>query len=188
MRVRLIALLAVASVGLGACGDDEDGDASLPPAIPASPTETSTTPSTSTTGRAFDVDSIRVSRDTSEKPTITEPSGDPPTELVTKDIVEGEGTAAESGDELEMHYLGALFEDGEQFEASWDSGEPFTFQLGQGNVIPGWDEGIEGMKPGGRRLLVIPPDMAYGETGSPPNIPPNATLVFVVDLRERTAG
>ena len=188
MRGRLIALAAVAAVGIGACGDDDGGDASLPPAIPAnSATETQTTPSTSTTGRAFDVDSIRVSRDTSEKPTITEPTGDPPTELVTKDIVEGEGAAAESGDDLEMHYLGALFENGEQFEASWDAGEPFSFTLGQGNVIPGWDEGIEGMKPGGRRLLVIPPDLAYGDTGQG-DIPPGAALIFVVDLLERTAG
>lgn len=186
MRGRLIAMLAVAALGIGACGDDEgDGDASLPPAIPAMPEET--TPSTSTTGRTFDVDSIKVSKDTSEKPTITEPSGDPPTELVTKDIVTGEGTAAKAGDNLSMHYLGALFEDGEQFEASWDGGEPFSFTLGAGNVIPGWDEGIEGMKPGGRRLLVIPPDQAYGETGQG-GIPPNATLIFVVDLLERTAG
>ena len=189
VRGRLIALLGVAALGIGACGDDEGGgDAALPPAIPAgTPTQTATTPSTSTTGRSFDVDSIEVSEDMSEKPTITEPSGDPPTELVTKDIVDGDGAAAQPGDELQMHYLGALFEDGEQFEASWDAGEPFSFTLGEGSVIPGWDQGIEGMKVGGRRLLVIPPDLAYGETGQG-DIPPGATLVFVVDLLDRTAG
>lgn len=189
MRGRLIALVAVAAVGIGACGDDDGGgDASLPPAIPATPpAETTADPSTSTTGRAFDVDSIRVSEDMSEKPTITKPSGDPPTELVTKDVVVGKGAAAEAGDELRMHYLGALFETGEQFEASWDEGDPFSFTLGQGAVIPGWDQGIEGMRAGGRRLLVIPPDLAYGETGQG-DIPPGATLVFVVDLLERTGG
>lgn len=181
MRGRLIALLSVAALGIGACGDDEGGDAALVPAIPAeTPTETTTTPSTSTTGRPFDVDSIKVSKDTSKKPTITKPSGDPPTKLVTKDIVVGKGAAAKDGDKLEMHYLGALF-DGEQFEASWDSDQPFPLTLGEGNVIPGWDQGIVGMKEGGRRLLVIPPDLAYGEQGQG-NIPPDATLIFVVDV------
>jgi peptidylprolyl isomerase len=181
MRGRLIALLSVAALGIGACGDDEGGDADLVPAIPAqTPTETTTAPSTSTTGRPFNVASIKVSKDTSKKPTITKPSGDPPTELITKDIVVGKGAAAKDGDKLEMHYLGALF-DGEQFEASWDSDQPFPLTLGEGNVIPGWDQGIVGMKEGGRRLLVIPPDLAYGEQGQG-NIPPGATLIFVVDV------
>ena len=185
MHGRLIALLAVAALGIGACGDDEGGDADLVPAIPAqTPTETTTTPSTSTTGRPFDVASIKVSKDTSKKPTITKPSGDPPTKLVTKDVVVGKGAAAKNGDKLEMHYLGALF-DGEQFEASWDSDQPFPLTLGEGNVIPGWDQGIVGMKEGGRRLLVIPPDLAYGEQGQG-NIPPDATLIFVVDVIKKT--
>jgi len=187
MRGRVIALLAVGALGLGACGEDEGGDAGLEPAIPANiPTETATTPSASTTGKPFKLASIKVSKDTSEKPTITKPSGDPPTKLVTKDIVVGKGAAAKSGDNLSMHYLGALF-DGEQFEASWDAGKPFDLALGQGAVIPGWDQGIVGMKAGGRRLLVIPPDLAYGEQGQG-NIPPNATLIFVVDLVKRSAA
>ena len=161
MRGRVIALLAVGALGLGACGEDEGGDAALEPAIPANTptvidTETTTTPSTSTTGQPFRLASIKVSKDTSKKPTITKPSGDPPTKLVTKDIVVGKGAAAKNGDKLEMHYLGALF-DGEQFEASWDSNQPFPLTLGAGGVIPGWDQGIVGMKEGGRRLLVIPP-------------------------------
>ena len=105
----------------------------------------------------------------------------PPTKLVTKDIFIGKGPAAKDGDKLSMHYLGALFDDGEQFEASWDSGKPFDFTLGEGDVIQGWDQGIVGMKAGGRRLLVIPAELAYGEAGQG-NIPPNATLMFVVDL------
>ena len=187
MRGRVIALLAVGALGLGACGEDDGGDAALEPAIPAN-TPTETTPSTPTTGKPFSLASIKVSKDTSKKPTITKPSGDPPTKLVQKDIVVGKGAAAKDGDNLSMHYLGALF-DGEQFEASWDASppKPFDLVLGQGNVIPGWDQGIVGMKKGGRRLLVIPPDLAYGEAGQG-NIPPNATLMFVVDVVKRTAG
>ena len=187
MRGRVIALLSVAALGLGACGDDEGGDAALEPAIPAQ-TPTQTTPATTaTTGKPFELASIKVAKDTSKKPTITKPSGDPPTKLVTKDIVTGKGAAVKSGDKLEMHYLGALF-DGEQFEASWDGGEPFPVTIGQGEVIPGWDQGIIGMKQGGRRLLVIPPDLAYGEAGSGASIPPDATLIFVVDVKKRTAA
>ena len=187
VRARAIALLAVAALGMSACGDDEGGGAALEPAIPAgAPTQTATTASDSATGKPFRLASIKVSKDTSKKPTITKPSGDPPTKLVKKDVVVGKGAAAKDGDALEMHYLGALF-DGEQFEASWDSGKPFAFTLGQGNVIPGWDQGIVGMKAGGRRLLVIPPDLAYGAQGQG-NIPADATLIFVVDLKKRTAA
>jgi peptidylprolyl isomerase len=75
-----------------------------------------------------------------------------------------------------------LYQDGSEFDASWNHGQPFSFPLGQGQVIPGWDQGVEGMKIGGRRQLVIPPDLGYGAQGSPPTIPPNSTLVFVVDL------
>src|SRR4051794_26519073 len=188
MRRRVIALLAVGALGLGACGDDGGGDAALEPAIPANAaTETATTAtSPSTTGKPFRLANIKVSRDTSTKPTITKPSGDPPTKLVTKDIVMGKGPAAKDGDKLSMHYLGALF-DAKQFESSWDSGQPFEFTLGQGNVIAGWDQGIVGMKAGGRRLLVIPAELAYGEQGQG-DIPPNAPLIFVVDLKQRSAG
>ena len=186
MRGRVIALLSVAALGLGACGDDEGGSAALVPAIPAD-TPTETTPaSTSTTGKPFRLASIKVSKDTSKKPTITKPSGDPPPDLVQKDIVVGKGAAAADGDNLSMHYLGALF-DGEQFEASWDADKPFDFALGAGNVIQGWDEGIKGMKAGGRRLLVIPAEKAYGAQGSG-TIPPDSTLIFVVDLLKRTAS
>lgn len=120
--------------------------------------------------------------DTSVKPDVPVPDGDPPAELVSEDIVVGDGATAEAGDEVEVQYVGVDYSTGEQFDASWDNGQPFTFELGAGNVIPGWDQGVEGMKVGGRRMLTIPPDLAYGEAGSPPAIAPNATLVFVVDL------
>jgi peptidylprolyl isomerase len=108
--------------------------------------------------------------------------GDPPAGLETVDIVKGKGKATKTGDVVSVQYVGDSWSTGEQFDASWDRGaEPFTFPLGAGQVIPGWDQGVAGMKEGGRRLLVIPPDLAYGAQGQPP-IGPNETLVFVVDV------
>lgn len=118
----------------------------------------------------------------SEKPTVEVPEGDPPEELVTEDLEEGEGAEAQPGDQLSVNYVGVLYENGEEFDNSYDRGMPFDFQLGGGQVIPGWDEGLVGMKVGGQRQLVIPPDLAYGPQGQPPDIPPDSTLVFVIDL------
>ena len=117
-----------------------------------------------------------------EKPTVEVPEGDPPKELEIEDLEEGEGAEAQPGDQLTVDYVGVLYDTGDEFDASYDRGEPFQFVLGQGGVIPGWDEGLEGMKAGGRRQLVIPPDLGYGAQGQPPDIPPGATLVFVIDL------
>lgn len=123
-----------------------------------------------------------ISTDTSTKPKVEVPDEEPPDELECVDVVVGDGATAEEGDQVTVQYVGVNFDDGKQFDASWDSGQPFPFQLGAGNVIPGWDEGVVGMKVGGRRELIIPPDLAYGAQGSPPTIKPNSTLVFVVDL------
>jgi FKBP-type peptidyl-prolyl cis-trans isomerase len=116
------------------------------------------------------------------KPQVKPPQGPPPKQLVTKDLEEGSGPAAKAGDEVSVQYVGVNYKSGKEFDASWDRGEPFPFVLGSGGVIPGWEQGVEGMKVGGRRELVIPPELGYGSTGSPPAIPPNETLVFVVDL------
>ena len=116
------------------------------------------------------------------KPKIKVPDGPAPTTLQTKDITEGEGPEAKDGDKLSMQYVGALYSNGKEFDASWDRGQPFDFTLGGGMVIPGWDQGIVGMKAGGRRELIIPPDLGYGAQGSPPTIPGDSTLIFVVDL------
>jgi peptidylprolyl isomerase len=116
------------------------------------------------------------------KPKVTVPKGAPPKKLVIKEIEEGSGAEAKAGDEVTVQYVGVDYKNGKEFDASWDRGEPFTFQLGAGMVIPGWDQGVEGMKVGGRRELIIPPELAYGPEGQPPVIGPNETLIFVIDL------
>ena len=103
------------------------------------------------------------------------------TSLVKEDIKEGNGTAAKTGDTVKVHYTGTLL-DGTKFDSSLDRGEPFEFKLGAGAVIKGWDEGVVGMKPGGKRKLTIPAEKAYGKAGRPPQIPPNSPLVFEVEL------
>jgi len=171
---RVLALLAlgVALVAAGCGGDDGGGS--------ASGTEATATASPAATQAPAAPDLT----DTSTKPVIEAPSGDPPTELVKEDIVKGKGRPAKKGDTLTVQYAGWLYDNGQQFDASWDRGEPFSFQLGGGQVIQGWDEGLVGMRVGGRRKLVIPPDLGYGAAGSPPAIGPNETLVFIVDLQQ----
>jgi peptidylprolyl isomerase len=118
----------------------------------------------------------------STEPKVSPPSGPAPAKLVTKDLITGTGAEAKAGQPVTVNYVGVLFNGGKEFDASWKRNEPFTFTLGQGKVIPGWDQGVPGMKVGGRRELIIPAALAYGANGSPPTIPPNAPLVFVVDL------
>lgn len=115
-------------------------------------------------------------------PTIKLPTGSAPTHMVVKDLKTGSGAAAKSGDQVSVQYIGVLYDNGSKFDSSYDHGQPFSFKLGGGQVIPGWDQGVAGMKVGGRRELIIPPGLAYGAQGQPPTIPPNATLVFVIDL------
>jgi len=117
-----------------------------------------------------------------EKPEIDFPGGDPPTDLEITDIWEGDGAVAKSGDNVRVHYVGVAYSTGEEFDASWNRGDPLEFRLGVGQVIAGWDEGVQGMRVGGRRQLVIPPDLAYGDRGAGPVIAPGETLIFVCDL------
>ncbi len=120
---------------------------------------------------------------TTTKPVVKPPKGKPPQQLEVKDLVEGSGEEAVSGDEVTVDYVGVNYKSGKEFDSSWGKA-PFPFTLGAGEVIPGWDQGVEGMKVGGRRELIIPPELAYGSSGYPPTIPPNETLIFVIDLRE----
>jgi peptidylprolyl isomerase len=180
MRRLLIFSLALLALGLAACGGDDDKDSSstsTPATSAPATTETEPTATTPSGGATGDTDLTK-------KPKVDVPD-QPVSSLEKKDIVVGKGPAAKAGDTIEVQYVGVAQSTGKQFDASWDRGaEPFVFPLGQGQVIPGWDEGIVGMKAGGRRQLTIPPDMAYGAQGAPPDIGPNETLVFVVDLKK----
>jgi peptidylprolyl isomerase len=117
-----------------------------------------------------------------EKPEIEFPGDEPPTELVVEDLIVGDGGVAAAGSTVSAHYVGVAHSTGEEFDASWNRGAPLDFRLGVGQVIQGWDQGISGMRVGGRRRLVIPPHLAYGDRGAGSAIAPGETLIFVVDL------
>ncbi len=121
--------------------------------------------------------------DVFERPTIEIPAGDPPAELQTEDLVVGDGAEANAGMTVSVDYVGISWSTGKEFDASWNRGSTFDFGLGAGQVISGWDQGVAGMKVGGRRRITIPPAMGYGASGAGGVIAPNETLVFVVDLR-----
>jgi peptidylprolyl isomerase len=148
--------------------------------------ETSTTSSVSSSAAETPTTAAAVKTPTSgplaTEPKVTPPSGPAPSTLVTKDLIVGTGPEAKAGDTVTVNYVGVLYHGGKLFDASWKRGETFSFPLGKGQVIPGWDQGVAGMHVGGRRELIIPAALGYGAQGSPPSIPPNAPLVFVVDL------
>ncbi len=183
-RLAILAALALAAVPAG-CGDRPEQADTGP--LPTKGLENTGPPATNTgaippatTTEAPTGDE----KDLSTKPKVKVPKGKPPTGLKIRDIVKGKGAGAAVSDELTVQYVGVRAVNGEEFDASWDRGEPFSFSLGAGEVIPGWDAGLEGMKEGGRRELIIPAAQAYGQSGGPPPIGPNETLVFVVDLEK----
>ena len=172
-----LALLAAAAALVAGCGSSGSSSTitvgnenKADNALLKSTSATSTTAKTPTSGPL------------SKAPAVTPPSGAAPSKLVSKDLIVGTGPEAKAGQSVTVNYVGVLFHGGKQFDASWKRNEPFTFTLGQGQVIKGWDQGVPGMKVGGRRELVIPASLAYGAKGSPPAIPANAPLVFVIDL------
>src|SRR5450755_4086543 len=184
-KILPVLVSAATAVGLAACGSSKapgvtpapsggaTADASSAAATSTSTTATSTTATTSTTPN--------IPPAIAKKPVVVVPTGAPPTHLVTKDLIVGTGATASAGQNVTVNYVGVLYKGGKQFDASWDRNQTFTTPLSNGSVIPGWVQGIAGMKVGGRRMLIIPPSLAYGPTGQPPTIPANATLVFVVD-------
>lgn len=171
MRIRLTITCAIAALGLAAAGCGGGG-------VETATFEVDAPPAENAGDGAGSADAA-----SAEKPKVEVPSGPPPKQLQTEDLKEGDGKVARKGDQVSVNYVGVSYSNGEEFDASYGRG-PFTFTLGEGQVIPGWDRGVAGMKVGGRRKLVIPPDLAYGAQGSPPSIKPNETLVFVVDLLE----
>ena len=164
MNARIPILLIAAALVIAGCGGGDDSSS------------TSSSTSTESTQKTTANTPQR------SKPKVVVPNGPPPKELVIKDLIKGDGAVAKPGDQVVVQYVGVDYKTGKQFDASWDRGQPFPFQLGAGQVIPGWDRGVAGMKVGGRRELIIPPNLAYGAAGAPPAIGPNATLVFVIDL------
>ena len=154
-------------------GNENTADNSLVTAGETKSTASTTSSATATTPTSGPL---------SKEPTVTPPTGPAPTKLETKDLIVGTGPEAKSGDPVTVNYVGVLYNGGKKFNASWETGKPFPFTLGKGEVIAGWDQGIVGMKVGGRRELIIPASLAYGAAGRPPSIPKNAALVFVVDL------
>jgi peptidylprolyl isomerase len=173
LRTALTVIAVVAVLGIAACGGDDDSTAGGSSADTARQDTDTTSTSPAQAEKAL--------RDTSKKPVIPKPTGTPPRRLVKEDIVKGKGPGAKPGDVVVVNYVGMNFSNGQEFDASWDRGQPFPVQLGAGNVIPGWEKGLIGIKKGGRRKLTIPPELGYGAQGSPPAIPPNETLIFVID-------
>jgi peptidylprolyl isomerase len=175
------ALLSAA--GLTACGSSKAPGVQLAPSGGATQASVTAAPTTSTsTTAAPTATTPKPPSPLSKKPAVVIPKGAAPTKLVVKDLVTGTGPAAKSGDNITVNYVGALYKNGKEFDSSWKRNQTFPFKLGQGSVIKGWDQGLVGMKVGGRRELIIPAALAYGKSGSPPTIPPNSALVFVVDL------
>jgi peptidylprolyl isomerase len=125
---------------------------------------------------------LRDRKDNVDKPEIEFFDPEPPTDLVVTDITSGDGDEATAGSTVEVHYVGVAHSTGEEFDASYNRGQPLSFRLGVGQVISGWDQGVTGMKVGGRRQLVIPPHLGYGDRGAGGVIGPGETLIFVVDL------
>jgi len=173
-----IACLAIFAAGCGGSDDDSSSASESTPSTEATTTESSA-PKEESKSSGGEKQSAGGEK---TKPKVTVPSGPPPKKLEIKEIEKGSGATAKPGDEVTVQYVGVGYDSEEEFDSSWSRNEPFSFQLGAGQVIPGWDQGVAGMKVGGRRELIIPSNLAYGPAGSPPVIGPNETLIFVIDL------
>ncbi|HWA55252.1 MAG TPA: FKBP-type peptidyl-prolyl cis-trans isomerase [Solirubrobacterales bacterium] len=173
--MKRLALIPIACIALLAAGCGGGNDSS------SSSESTASTEATTTESSAPKEESKAGSGEKT-KPKVTVPSGPPPKKLEIKEIEKGTGKTAKSGDEALVQYVGVGYDSEEEFDSSWSRNEPFPVTLGAGGVIPGWEQGIEGMKVGGRRELIVPPNLAYGPAGYPPSIGANETLIFVIDL------
>jgi peptidylprolyl isomerase len=177
---KLLIPIALAAA-LSGCGSSTAPGVQLAPSGGATEASVSATTTTASSSSST-VTTPKPPSPLSKEPVITVPAGAAPKTLVTKDLIKGTGAVATSGSTITVNYVGALYSNGKVFDASWKRNQTFTTPLSNGSVIPGWVQGIQGMRVGGRRELIIPPSLGYGASGSPPSIPPNATLIFVVDL------
>jgi peptidylprolyl isomerase len=174
-----------AAAALAGCGSSAAPGVQLAPsagATAAAVTTAASASTTATTTSATSTSTTPLPAALKTKPKVVPPSGPPPTKLVVKDLIKGTGPAATASSTVTVQYVGILYKGGKQFDASWNDGSGQPVQLPLSGVIPGWQQGIPGMKVGGRRELIIPSALAYGAKGSPPKIPANAALVFVIDL------
>lgn len=188
-RLPLALILCAALPLLAACGSSQSSaDKAAEQAANEQANPPTITDATTPAIKAVKVTPGPGEGDIKVKPVIPRQSGAAPKVLIVQDLIVGTGTEAKSGDSVTVQYVGVLFANGKEFDSSWKAGKPFTFDLGSGGVIAGWDQGVEGMKVGGRRRLIIPADLAYGAAGSPPTIPANAALIFDVDLVSVKAG
>jgi len=188
-RLPLTLLLCAALPLLVACGSSQSGaDQAAEQAANEQANPPTITDATTPAIKAVKVTPGPGEGDIKVKPVIPRQSGAAPKVLIVQDLIVGTGAEAKSGDSVTVQYVGVLFANGKEFDSSWKNDEPFTFDLGSGGVIAGWDQGVEGMKVGGRRRLIIPAELGYGAAGSPPTIPANAALVFDVDLVSVKAG
>lgn len=181
----ILPLLVTIVLVTAGCGDDDSGSTTDQATTQTQTTPAETTPEPEAAPKAKKVKPTAGEADPDRKPKVPKGSGDPPTELVVEDLIVGKGKRAKAGDMVTVQYVGVLFSNGKQFDASWQGARPgpgFDFPLGAGQVIPGWDQGVVGMRKDGRRKLIIPPDLAYGAQGFPPDIPANAALIFDIDL------
>lgn len=167
------ALIIVIAIGLLAGGGSADSS------VPVSDVGPTAAANASPAGAGEEAGQAKAPQ---TKPQVQVPKGPAPTTLETKDLITGTGAEAKAGDEVEVHYVLLLYKGGKEIDSSWDRGEPISFELGAGKVTKGWEQGIEGMKVGGRRELVAPGNLSYGKKGRPPTIGPNETLVSVIDL------
>ncbi|MFK0248855.1 FKBP-type peptidyl-prolyl cis-trans isomerase [Amycolatopsis azurea] len=176
-----IVVIGAGVLALAACGEKQNtaGSAQTSGAAPAS-ASTSAQASKAPTGKECTAEDVKTTGKFGEAPTITIPDDcDPPKKLITKDLEPGTGEGAKAGQQLKMNYSLVTWSNKQKLDSSFDRGEPFDLNLGAGDVIKGWDQGLEGIKQGARRLLIIPPDLGYGQGGR--GIAPNETLVFVTD-------
>jgi peptidylprolyl isomerase len=187
-RLHIVVAVIALAAGLAACGSSKAPGIQLAPgagataeAVTSTDSTTASTPTTaSTTTAATATTPLPAALKT--KPKVVVPTGPPPKKLVIKDLIKGTGPVAKANSTVTVQYVGVLYKGGKQFDASWNDGNGQPTALPLSGVIKGWQQGIPGMRVGGRRLLIIPASLGYGAAGSPPKIPANAALVFVIDL------
>lgn len=184
-------MAAVAALGIAGCGGTEQSQADKAATLAVQ--QEKNPPKLEDLNKSTTVTAVKVTPgpgegDLNKKPVIPKQTGADPDKMIVQDLIIGTGKEAKDGDTVDVRYVGVLRKNGKEFDSSWKRADNnFSFTLGGGQVIQGWDEGVVGMKEGGRRRLIIPPDLAYGEAGSPPTIPANSALVFDVDLKKVTS-